>query len=212
MKDALYRDLRPRKVPRQARALVTVASIVEATIQVLKKPEVFTSSTTGIAERAGVSVGTLYQYFPHRNSLVYEALQRHLDSVAVAIEELCQKNRGKTIECLVVDFANGYVDLKIARAADRATLHGHMTELGMVQAKDELMDRAALAVANLLATAPDVKFTSAEETAAVLLREVETLSWPAMRDAENADQLDRIRCSVVAFVRHFVLQQSSTVS
>lgn len=208
MKNRQCQDLQPRKVPRQARALVTVASIVEATIQVLTKPDVFASSTTNIAERAGVSVGTLYQYFPHRNSLVFEALQRHLGSVATAIEELCQKNNGKDIQSLAVDFANDYVDLKIARASDRAMLHGHVAELGMGHAKDELMRRAELALANLLATAPDVKFSNVGETAAVLLREVEALSWPAIKDVTDADQLDHIRCAVITYVRHFVLQQS----
>ena len=209
MKDAQFRDLRPRKVPRQARALVTVASIVEATIQVLTKPESFTSSTTGIAERAGVSVGTLYQYFPHRNALVYEALQRHLDSVATAIEELCKANRGKKIENLVIDFANGYVDFKIARASNRATLHDHLTELGMGHAKNRLMRKAELAVADLLASAPDVEFPNIGDTSAVLLRDVEALTWPAIRDAQDTDELERIRCAVLAFVLSLVLQQST---
>ena len=58
--------LRPRKTPRQARSAATVDAIFEATIQVLLVEGEKGLTTTRIAERAGVSVGTMYQYFPHK--------------------------------------------------------------------------------------------------------------------------------------------------
>lgn len=60
--DAL-RGFEPRKTPIQTRATVTVGAISEATIQVLLKQGVNRLTTTRVAERAGVSVGTLYQYY-----------------------------------------------------------------------------------------------------------------------------------------------------
>ena len=53
----------PRKTPVQARAAVTVEAISEATIQVLLSHGADRMTTTRVAERAGVSVGTLYQYY-----------------------------------------------------------------------------------------------------------------------------------------------------
>jgi AcrR family transcriptional regulator len=68
--------LEPRKTPVQARSTVTVEAIYEATFQVLLAvggPERLT--TTRVAERAGVSVGTLYQYFPNKQSLLFSVLE-----------------------------------------------------------------------------------------------------------------------------------------
>lgn len=64
----------PRKQPVQARAQSTVTAILEATIQVLEREGPDAATTTRIAEVAGVSVGTLYQYFSHRDA-IFDALQ-----------------------------------------------------------------------------------------------------------------------------------------
>ncbi len=62
--------LEPRKTPRQARARATVAAIVDACAQLLAAGPYDALTTNSIAERAGVSVGTLYEYFPNRESIV----------------------------------------------------------------------------------------------------------------------------------------------
>ncbi len=64
----------PRKQPQQARAQSTVHAILEATVQVLEREGPDAATTTRIAEVAGVSVGTLYQYFSHRDA-IFDALQ-----------------------------------------------------------------------------------------------------------------------------------------
>jgi len=55
----------PRKTPRQARSVLTVDAVFEATLQVLLSHGLAGLTTTRVAERTGVSVGTLYQYFPN---------------------------------------------------------------------------------------------------------------------------------------------------
>ena len=57
--------LKPRKTPLQARSAATVTAIFEATIQVLLADGQARLTTTRVAERAGVPVGTLCPYFPH---------------------------------------------------------------------------------------------------------------------------------------------------
>jgi AcrR family transcriptional regulator len=59
-----------RKRPRQARAQQTVNAILEATIQILDREGLDAATTTRIAEVAGVSIGSLYQYFPHRDAVL----------------------------------------------------------------------------------------------------------------------------------------------
>lgn len=61
---------RPRKLPRQARSLETVGVIVEAAARILEERGFDGFSTNAVAERAGVSIGSLYQYFPRKEALI----------------------------------------------------------------------------------------------------------------------------------------------
>ncbi len=62
--------LAPRKAPKQARSLATVEAIVEAAARILEERGHEAFSTNAVAERAGVSVGSLYQYFPRKDALI----------------------------------------------------------------------------------------------------------------------------------------------
>ena len=55
---------------------MTVEAISEATIQVLLAVGLDRLTTTRVAERAGVSVGTLYQYYPNKQALLYAGRER----------------------------------------------------------------------------------------------------------------------------------------
>jgi AcrR family transcriptional regulator len=63
-------ELAPRKMPRQARSQATFAAIVDACGLVLANGSYETLTTNHISERAGVSIGTLYEYFPNREAIV----------------------------------------------------------------------------------------------------------------------------------------------
>jgi AcrR family transcriptional regulator len=60
-----------RKSPRQVRSTELVAAILQAAIQVLAKEGAQRFTTTRVAERAGVSVGSVYQYFPNKASILF---------------------------------------------------------------------------------------------------------------------------------------------
>ena len=77
--------------------MATVDAILEATIQVLLQSGKTRLTTTRVAYRAGVSVGTLYQYFPNKSALLQAALSRHLHEVTEAVEQVCREQRGKPL-------------------------------------------------------------------------------------------------------------------
>jgi AcrR family transcriptional regulator len=81
-------DSRRRK-PIQARAESTVAVILEATAQILQKEGRGALNTNRIAERAGISVGTLYQYFPNKHAILLEIARQEIErDRAVVIQEI----------------------------------------------------------------------------------------------------------------------------
>src|SRR5579859_6301141 len=110
------RGLEPRKTPVQARAEATVGAISEAAIQILLSHGLDRLTTTRVAERAGVSVGTLYQYYPNKQSLLLAVLASHLDNVATAVEAACEQARGQSLAAMISAVVNAFVDAKMERA------------------------------------------------------------------------------------------------
>lgn len=79
--------LAPRKQPKQARAQETVEAILTAAARILKKDGFDKASTNRIAEAAGVSIGSLYQYFPSKEALVAALSDRHMTEMSDIIVE-----------------------------------------------------------------------------------------------------------------------------
>ena len=68
-----------RREPVQGRSRATVEAVVEAAAQVFQREGYAGTTTNRIAERAGVSVGSLYQYFPNKDAILVALTQRHLE-------------------------------------------------------------------------------------------------------------------------------------
>lgn len=75
----------PRKIPRQTRSAATVDAILDATAHILRESGFATLSTNGVAQRAGVSIGSLYQYFPNKEALLAALHARHSNDMVGAI-------------------------------------------------------------------------------------------------------------------------------
>jgi len=69
--------IKARKVPRQKRSKELVEAILEASAQIFAELGYARATTNKIAERAGVSVGSLYQYFPNKDSLIASLHEAH---------------------------------------------------------------------------------------------------------------------------------------
>ena len=68
-----------RKQPRQARAQATVGAILEATVQILDREGLEAATMAHIAEVAGVSVGSIYQYYSHRDAILHALQDREIN-------------------------------------------------------------------------------------------------------------------------------------
>jgi AcrR family transcriptional regulator len=82
-----------RRIPRQARAEETVSAILEGTAQVLEAGGLAGFTTNAVAERAGVSIGTLYQYFSDKGALLHALAERE---VRVTIVSVAKALRGES--------------------------------------------------------------------------------------------------------------------
>jgi AcrR family transcriptional regulator len=154
--DALV-ALEPRKTPIQARSTVTVEAISEATIQVLLSHGVERLTTTRVAERAGVSVGTLYQYYPNKQSLLFAVLEHHLNNVATRVEAACESARHKPLAEMIREMVEAFVDAKMERADISVALYRVAADVGGPALIKPISQRSRKAVEAMLRTAPDIE-------------------------------------------------------
>ncbi len=91
----------PRKRPHQARAKVTVAAILEAAAHVLVARGVAGFNTNAVAERAGVSVGSLYQYFPNKAAVVTEMVRAKRARLLAGLRAAKQAHEGSDLDVVL---------------------------------------------------------------------------------------------------------------
>ena len=88
----------PRKLPQQDRSKVTVEAILTATAHILTENGYDNASTNRIAERAGVSIGSLYQYFPNKEAIMTALRERHVNEMTEIVESALNKSANHSIE------------------------------------------------------------------------------------------------------------------
>lgn len=122
-------DETQRKRPRQARAHATVEAILEATSQVLVDQGYARLTTTRVAERAGVSVGSLYQYFDDKADLVRAVHRIYIDHAFGALRAEALRSEGTRLRSRIKGMLGALLQVKSARPALSTALHATMLEL-----------------------------------------------------------------------------------
>lgn len=84
---ATEQQIEPRKTPKQGRAMHTVDSIIQATQKILTNEGYERASTNYISDVAGVSIGSLYQYFPSKEAIVASLVEKTVVAAAETIRE-----------------------------------------------------------------------------------------------------------------------------
>ena len=74
-------DFTPKKLPKQARSRASFDAIIEASAQLLRGGTYEVLTTNHIAERAGVSIGTLYEFFPNKEAIIAQLAERRMKAL-----------------------------------------------------------------------------------------------------------------------------------
>lgn len=158
-----------RKTPVQARSTASVEAILEATVQVLLEIGKERLTTTRVAHRAGVSVGTLYQYFPDKQALLASCLKRHLSGVAEAVEAVCERERGVSLARMGEELVRAFLDAKLRSVETSAAMYAVSEDMDAAKIVQDATGRVNRAIAGMLKTAPE-GLTVDCELAAMMLR------------------------------------------
>jgi AcrR family transcriptional regulator len=112
----------PRKRPRQARSRVLFDALVEATQRVLIKEGVEAVTTARVAEVAGVSIGSLYQYFPSRESLIAAVIDHKIEADIRELMPVIEALRHASLDAVI----HGLVELAVRFYRDETPLYREM--------------------------------------------------------------------------------------
>jgi AcrR family transcriptional regulator len=133
----------PRKEPRQERARATVDAILAATARILVKEGYDRASTNKIAEAAGVSVGSLYQYFPSKEALVAALIERHSQEMMRCLEEKALTTEpGTPLRVVVRDVVEAMVEAHRVDPKLHRVLMEQVPRVGALKRISEIDDRA----------------------------------------------------------------------
>jgi AcrR family transcriptional regulator len=147
--------LEPRKTPVQARSAASVEAILEATIQVLLSVGKERLTTTRVALRAGVSVGTLYQYFPNKSALLKAALKRHLDEVTEEIERVCREQEGATLRQMATALITAFLAAKMRMVKTSVALYIVSSDVDGAAVVKQMGIRSNKAIVGMLQTSSE---------------------------------------------------------
>jgi AcrR family transcriptional regulator len=202
--------LSPRKLPRQSRSVATVNAIFEATTQVLLSEGPGHLNTTRVARRAGVSIGTLYQYFPNKQALLFAVMEQHLSMLADAIEKACNENLCATVETMAAAVVRAYLRAKMTQAEVSPALYLVARELDVRQLTEWVTGRSERAIETMLSTASDGPFVDPRVVAQTMTAAIYgTVPAFCARILSPANGREAEKQLTVMFRSYLTAQQSS---
>jgi AcrR family transcriptional regulator len=133
------RAISPRKLPAQERSRATVEALLDATARVLVRRGLAGASTNAVAAAAGVSVGSLYQYFPSKHALVAALHERHARELLRVLDEALAESRARGFERTVEALVRAVAEAHRVNPALHRVLEGEAADLDAAGALDAVL-------------------------------------------------------------------------
>ncbi|MGW4069240.1 TetR/AcrR family transcriptional regulator [Nocardia grenadensis] len=166
----------PRKQPKQQRAAQTRQWILDAAAHVFSEYGYAAGTTNRIADRAGVSIGSLYQYFPNKDSILHALMDAHFEAGSRLLTERLAAGVPPGLEDLLRLFIRATIDNHREDPRLHRVLFEEAPRAPQLLARlHEAEEFAVAAAAQLLAKHPDVVAADTTLSARIVVATVESL-------------------------------------
>jgi AcrR family transcriptional regulator len=170
----MKRKVDPRKTPRQSRSKATVTAILEATVRLMRQGGLAAANTNRIAEVAGVSVGSLYQYFPNKESLAKALFEVHLARTHEVFAARLDAVQDEPLEVAVRALISAVIDLYLEDPPVSAALESMAASLGMTGVVHQVREEVAqLSLRMLERRRAELRETNLARAASIAVRAVD---------------------------------------
>ena len=127
----------PRKQPKQERSLATVEAILSATTHILTENGYDQLTTNRVAERAGVSIGSLYQYFPNKKALIFALAEHHANEMVQLAQHHLEELSDRTIPEVLRQIVKAALAAHAVNPKLHRVLHEQISHSEVIQRLDE---------------------------------------------------------------------------
>ena len=196
--------LEPRKTPLQARSTASVSAIMQATVQVLLKDGKSKLTTTRIARRAGVSVGTLYQYFPNKSSLLQALLKEHLNRVTLAVETACEAHHGVPLARMAEALTSAFVQAKFRNIDASVALYAVSDDVEGKRIARGMHTRLVRAAAAMFKTASEQSIAEPDVVAATLVSAMAGVSRAMLEAGATRSAMATMEKELTVMIRAYL--------
>jgi AcrR family transcriptional regulator len=196
-------DLSPRKHPRQRRSRATVDAIVEAAAQVFAAVGYAGGSTNRIAEKAGVAIGSLYEYFPNKAAILVAVAERHLDRMLAEIEGMLDDPQAgsPSLAVWIARFVEAMLEVhernpKLSHVVLSEAPHPPELHACVLQAEEKLAHR----IETLLRESEELQIDDADTAAHLVVQTTEALTHRFAHQGIHDLPRDRFVAEVVTLL------------
>jgi AcrR family transcriptional regulator len=191
------------KAPKRARGMQRVAELLDAGAVLFAEKGYDATTMTQIAQRAGASIGSLYQFFPSKEVLAEALFGRYVERVASLLEDLVTRAPGLS----PVQLADLLVDLILHVRSDRdAAVALSSSVAGIVERRKPLRSATRHHIAAILRAAnPKLSEKAAGEAAALIAHVLKIVPTLAKEDADSGQALvAQARKMLAAYIERVV--------
>jgi AcrR family transcriptional regulator len=113
MKATAKRRVADRRQPKQRRARQTVEAVLDAVVKILKREGLKAVTTNRVAEVAGVSIGSVYQYFPDKRAIFVALHERHIEQIDRMVESKLFEHAASSLDDLIRAMIEAMIDAHV---------------------------------------------------------------------------------------------------
>lgn len=199
--------LQPRKRPRQQRSERTRDQILEAAVEVFAQHGYAHGTTNRIAERADISIGSLYQYYPNKDAILIELAGRHLDAGVAATADRLKAGAIASMEDAVRDIIiatidNHRQDPEFLRVLIEQAPRSHQLMAKVAERQQESVQ----AMKKLFAGQPEVIVDDKDAAARLVVLTIESVIHQAMAAPRNLEP-DALQTELVAMLTRYLTSE-----